>query len=123
LNLNNGLSFEINLSLGKSDNEITDTTGIISPIFPLKVGNKWTYSKKTLFKDGTVTDAGTFSWTIIGEALIDGEKWFWLSYSGGGGYFITSDFLSSVGPVKTIVNPDRYGDPGYYWELISTNVK
>jgi hypothetical protein len=123
LNLNNGLSFEINLSLSKSENEITDTTGIISPIFPLKVGNKWTYSKKTLFKDGTVTDAGTFSWTIIGEALIDGEKWFWLSYSGGGGYFITSDFLSSVGPVKTIVNPDRYGDPGYYWELISTNVK
>lgn len=212
LNLENGLSFEINLSLGKSDNEIIDTTGIISPIFPLKVGNKWTYSQKTLLKDGTVTDTGTFSWTIIGEALIEGEKWFWLSYSVGGGYFITSrqdgmyrylpnlkigglmykypgivgeqflsayevsnrfdsfrlftiqmsvdslnevvkvpsgnfncikyhtpsfetisdvitytgdedNFLSSVGPVKTIVYPTPYGDPGYISELVSTNIK
>jgi hypothetical protein len=212
LKLENGLSFEINLSLGKSDNEITDTIGIISPIFPLKVGNKWTYSRKTLFKDGTVTDAGAFSWTIIGEALIEGEKWFWLSSSDGGGYFITSrqdgiyrylprlkigglmykypaiigeqflsgyeggfgffssglftvqmsvdslneavkvpggnfncikyhipsyqinsdfidytgdedDFLSNIGPVKTIVYPNRYGEPGYFWELVSTNIK
>jgi hypothetical protein len=90
LKLENGLSFEINLLLGKSENEITDTTGIISPIYPLKVGNKWTYAQKILYKDGTVMDYGTFSMSIIWEVLIDGEKWFWLSYSNGYWYFITS---------------------------------
>jgi hypothetical protein len=78
-NLSNGLSFQLNLSCGKSDNEITDPSGIISPVYPLKVGNKWTFRDELIFSDGTVLDNGTVTQTIVGETLIDGEKWFLLS--------------------------------------------
>jgi hypothetical protein len=77
-NLRNGLSFQLNLLCGKSENEITDPSGIISPIYPLKVGNKWTFRYELILSDGTVLDNGTVTQTIVGETLIDGEKWFLL---------------------------------------------
>jgi|CZKP01.1.fsa_nt_gi hypothetical protein len=78
-NLSNGLSFQLNLSCGKSENEITDPSGINSPIYPLKVGNKWTFKDELILSDGTVLDNGTVTQTIVGETMIDGEKWFLLN--------------------------------------------
>ena len=75
-NLINGLSFKINLLCGMSNNEITDSSGITSPIYPLKVGNKWTFKKTYYFTDGTVLGSDTVTQTIVGETIINGEKWF-----------------------------------------------
>jgi hypothetical protein len=50
-NLTNGLSFQLNLMCGKSENEITDPSGVISPIYPLKVGNKWTFRESYILSD------------------------------------------------------------------------
>ena len=66
-------------TFAKSENEITDPSGIISPVFPLKVGNKWTFRDKHIQADGSLWDAGSVTQTIVGEKLIDGEKWFLLS--------------------------------------------
>ncbi len=75
--LSYGLSFQLNLLCGKSENEILDSTGITSPIYPLKVGNKWTFCKKYVFP-GTVIAGDTVTRTIVGETMINGEKWFLL---------------------------------------------
>ncbi|MFZ1978319.1 MAG: hypothetical protein WAV76_10220 [Bacteroidota bacterium] len=74
-NLNNGLSFQLNLECGKSENEITDPSGVASPIYPLKVGNKWTFRENYLFSD-TVLFSDTTTQTIVGEEMMNGEKWF-----------------------------------------------
>lgn len=73
--LNNGLSFQLNLLCGKSENEISDPAGISSPIYPLKVGNKWTFSESYVFSD-TVISADTITQSIVGEEMLNGEKWF-----------------------------------------------
>lgn len=77
-NLKNGLSFQLNLLCGKSENEITDPSGLASPIYPLKVGNEWTFSKKYVYSDGNVIAGDTVTETIVGETMINGEKWFLL---------------------------------------------
>jgi hypothetical protein len=76
--MSNGLSFMLNLFCGIGENAITDSVGIISPIYPLKVGNKWTFRNTKLLSDGTASTIDTVTQTIIGETLIDGEKWFLL---------------------------------------------
>jgi len=77
-NLSNGLSFQLNLMCGKSENEITDSSGITSPIYPLKVGNKWTFRETYLFSDGTLLGSDTVTQAIVGEEMMNGEKWFLL---------------------------------------------
>jgi hypothetical protein len=89
--MSNGLSFRLNLFCGIGENAITDTVGIISPIYPLKVGNKWTFRNTKLLYDGTASTIDTVTQTIIGETLIDGEKWFLLyTYPWQGRELITS---------------------------------
>lgn len=73
-----GLSFQLVLLCGKTENEITDPYGIISPIYPLKVGNKWTFRKTYSSAGGTVLGSDTVTQTIVGETMIEGEKWFLL---------------------------------------------
>ncbi len=73
-----GLSFQLSLSCGKSKNEITDSSGITSSIYPLKVGNKWTFRTSYILGDGTVLVGDTVTQTIVGEELMSGEKWFLL---------------------------------------------
>jgi hypothetical protein len=76
-NLRSGLSFQLTLSCGKSENEITDPAGLISPIYPLKVGNKWTFRESYGF-DGAGIGADTVTQSIVGEEMMNGEKWFLL---------------------------------------------
>jgi hypothetical protein len=101
-NLGNGLSFQLNLQCGKSDNEITDPVGIISPIYPLKVGNTWTYKDNFLLINGTVIGSDTITQTIVGEKLIGGEKWFLMNDNqlitarNDGIYFYYSDLNTAV---------------------------
>jgi hypothetical protein len=78
-NLSNGLSFQLNLKCGKSENEITDPEGITSPVYPLKVGNQWKFKEKFILSNDTVMDGSTIIQTIVGEKIMDGEKWFLLS--------------------------------------------
>ena len=73
-----GLSFQLNFLCGKSKNEITDSSGIISPIYPLKVGNRWTFRTSYLLGDGTVLVGDTVTQAIVGEELMHGDKWFLL---------------------------------------------
>jgi len=77
-NLTNGPSFQLNLACGKSRYEISDPAGVSSPIFPLKVGNSWTYKLQRILADGSHIDDGTVVHTIVGEEMLDGEKWFLL---------------------------------------------
>ena len=77
--ISNGLSLQLNLHCGKSENQITDPSGITSPIYPLKVGNKWTFRETYLSSSGTVFGSDTVSQTIVGEEMINGEKWFLLT--------------------------------------------
>jgi len=76
-NLSNGLSFQLNLSCRKSESEINDPDGVISPIYPLKVGNRWTFKESYVFND-TVLVGAAVTQSIIGEKMINGEKWFLL---------------------------------------------
>jgi hypothetical protein len=89
-NLDNGLSFQLNLFCGKSENEIIDPSGIISPIYPLRVGNKWTFRTSNLWPDGSVTVSNTVTQTIVAEEMINGEKWFLLASTLGGAQLITA---------------------------------
>lgn len=74
-NLWNGLSFQINLLCGRSQNEIVDSLGISSQIYSLRVGNRWTYQTWYQFQD-TLLQADTVTQTVVGEELLNGEKWF-----------------------------------------------
>jgi hypothetical protein len=89
-NLSNGLSFQLPLACGKSKGEITDATGLHSPIFPLKVGNRWSFEQQIVFVDGSVADNGVVTQTIVGEEIIDGEKWFLLRAPMLGDELVTS---------------------------------
>ncbi len=74
-NLWNELSFQLNLVCGRSKNEIEDSLGISSPIYPLKVGNRWMYRTWYQFPN-TVIQGDTVAQTVVGEELLNGEKWF-----------------------------------------------
>jgi hypothetical protein len=74
-NLWNELSFQLNLVCGRSKNEIVDSLGISSPIYPLRVGNRWMYQTWYQFPN-TVIQGDTVAQTVVGEELLDGEKWF-----------------------------------------------
>ena len=71
----NELSFQLNLVCGKSKNEIEDSLGISSPIYPLKVGNRWMYRTWYQFPN-SVIQGDTVMQTVVGEELVNGEKWF-----------------------------------------------
>lgn len=85
----NGLSFQLNLVCGRSKNEIEDSIGISSPIYSLRVSNIWKYSTFDQFPN-TVIQGDTVTQTVVGEELLNGEKWF-LIQSG-----ITGDQLMTV---------------------------
>jgi hypothetical protein len=89
-NVGNGLTFQLNLLCGESKNQITDPSGITSPIYPLKVGNKWTFRETFLSSSGTVFGSDTVSQTIVGEEMINGEKWFLLTSTANADQLITA---------------------------------
>jgi len=74
-NLRNGLSFQLHLVCGRSENEITDSVGIRSPIYPLRVGNRWMYQTWYQFSNAVI-HGDTVAQTVVGEEMLDGEKWF-----------------------------------------------
>jgi len=71
--LSNGLTFQIPL-LCESQ---TPGPGIASQIYPLKVGNEWTFLK-TYSVNGKVMGTDTVREQIVGEEDIKGEEWFLL---------------------------------------------
>ncbi len=77
-NLSIGVALQLNLQCGKGKSEITDTSGIASPIYPLKVGNRWTFRKGYVSGNGTVFWADTVTQTVVVEELMNGEKYFLL---------------------------------------------
>jgi len=74
-NLWNGLSFRLSLVCGRSKHEIEDSVGVVSPIYPLRVGNRWTYQTWYQFPN-TVIQGDTVVETVVGEELLNDEKWF-----------------------------------------------
>ncbi len=73
-----GLTFQLKFWANKNG-QVADTSGIASPIFPLKIGDKWTYLELYLSADGTVYGGDTVTSTISTEVMINGEKWFLLN--------------------------------------------
>lgn len=51
---------------------------VISPVYPLKIGNKWTFKQTYLTNNGEVLGSDTVTQKIITEIMIDNEKWFLL---------------------------------------------
>ncbi len=72
-NLSNGLSFHVGLLCEAQ----TAGPGIDSPIYPLKVGNEWTFLK-TFSVNGKIMGTDTVREEIAGEKDINGEEWFLL---------------------------------------------
>lgn len=84
-----GLDFEISLIANKSG-QVTDPSGVISPIYPLKIGNEWTFEEILMSSSGTVLGTDTVTARIATEVLIGGEKWFLLTSSAETDQFLTS---------------------------------
>ncbi len=72
-NLSNGLSFHLGLLCEAQP----AGSGIDSPIYPLKVGNEWTFLK-TYSVNGKIMGTDTVREEIVGEEDINGEEWFLL---------------------------------------------
>lgn len=89
-NVINGLSLQLNLYCGQSTKQITDPSGVTSPIYPLKVENKWTFKQIYLSNDGPVFGSDTVSQTIVGEEMMNGEKWFLVASTASADQLITS---------------------------------
>ncbi|MDR3628174.1 MAG: hypothetical protein P4L45_15125, partial [Ignavibacteriaceae bacterium] len=79
--LANDMPMQLNLICGKSTNEISDQTGLSCPVFSLKVGNKWTYKETFYYKYGISPTFDTVYQSVVGEAMINGEKWFLITSS------------------------------------------
>ncbi|HVN48680.1 MAG TPA: hypothetical protein VMU30_07650 [Bacteroidota bacterium] len=75
-NMRSGLLFRLQLNCGKGNDEVSDLGGVSSPIFPLKVGNTWTYRANYYTKSGTLLFNETNTQSIIGEKMLNGEKLF-----------------------------------------------
>lgn len=64
-----------------------DDNKVISPsekiqIWPLKVGNQWTYEETVLDSAGNVVNADTSVWEVVQDTLILGETWYILTIDG-----------------------------------------
>lgn len=83
--LSNGLSFQIDLACeGQSAG-----SGIASPIYPLKVGNEWTFLQIYSFH-GTILGTDTVTEEIVGQKVIRGETWYLLKSTNWVDQYITA---------------------------------
>ena len=83
--LSNGFTFQIPLLCEGQ----TAGPGINSPVYPLKVGNEWTFLK-TYSVNGQIMGTDTVREQIVGEEEIKGEEWFLLKSDDYVDQYITS---------------------------------
>lgn len=74
----------IHLSCGNSDDEQgISTPGTPSVIFPLQVGNAWTYQRTSYDTQGSIVARDTLTERVVRDTLIYGERWYiWETVSG-----------------------------------------
>jgi hypothetical protein len=70
------------LVLGCSDdNKVTNPTPV-KEIWPLKVGNQWTYEDQVLDSAGQALQLDTTVWLISKDTVIEGKTWYILTING-----------------------------------------
>lgn len=96
------------LILGCSNNNKSLNPSQDKQIWPLKVGNEWTYEDRLLDSAGRTVHVDTSVFAVIKDTLIQGERWYVFTYNGvrdpeGSLGTIRSDGLWTNGPSEGLV--------------------
>ena len=119
------LSMQIKLYANKNG-QVNDASNYSSSIYPLKIGNTWTFRKGNPLPNGSLLIGDTVTETIATAFLIDGETWFLLRSTGfvdqlitarqDGIYLYYSDIKTAVLRYKYPANiGDKYGSGYEEW--------
>lgn len=74
--------------LSTKNGAVHDLKGVASPIYPLRVGNQWTYQRIRIDSGAEIVD--TVTQRITAEIMLDSEFWFVLSTNAFPTHFLTA---------------------------------